>query len=91
MTKRPANARERHHLLRVKSLPCAVCRAPAPSMAHHIRAGQGMGQRASHWLVVPLCAECHQGKSGIHGDRSAWTLRKLTELDALADTIRRLC
>lgn len=30
------------------------------------------------------------GKTGIHGDRSAWRLRKLTELDALADTIRRL-
>lgn len=29
-------------------------------------------------------------KRGIHGDRSAWRLRKIDEPDALAETIRRL-
>lgn len=49
-----------------------------------------MSQRASHWLTIPLCYACHQGPQGIHGDRSVWRLRKLDELDALADTIRKL-
>jgi hypothetical protein len=49
-----------------------------------------MGQRASHWLTVPLCVPDHTGPQGIHGDRSAMRLRKLTELDLLAGTIERL-
>lgn len=78
------------HKARVASLPCAVCGAPGPSNVHHIREGQGMSQRADHFLTIPLCYEHHQGKTGIHGDRSAWRLRKMSELDALADTIRML-
>lgn len=79
------------HMARVATLPCGVCGATGPSMVHHIREGQGMAQRADNWLTVPLCYECHQGQHGIHGDRSAWRLRKLSELDVLADTIKRLC
>lgn len=75
---------------RVKELPCFICGAPGPSAAHHIRTGQGGSQRASDYLTIPLCWEHHQGKTGIHGDRSAWRLRKLEELDGVADTIRRL-
>lgn len=88
--KRPATAAEKRHLGRVAELPCAVCGAAPPSMVHHLREGQGMAQRAAHWLTVPLCHPCHQGPSGIHGDKAAWRLRKITELDALAHTIRRL-
>jgi hypothetical protein len=75
---------------RVKALPCFVCGAPGPSYAHHIRAGQGKSERASDYLTIPLCLEHHQGRTGIHGDRSAWLLRKIDELDGVADTIRRL-
>ena len=81
---------ESKQLARIKSLPCGVCGQPGPSDAHHIREGQGMGQRADDYLAIPLCKECHQGKSGIHGDRSAWRLRKLDELQVLASTYRRL-
>lgn len=80
---------EKRHLDRVASLGCAVC-GTRPVTVHHIRDGQGMSQRASHWLAIPLCPDCHQGPGGIHGDRSLWRIRKMTELDALADTIRRL-
>lgn len=79
------------YMARVKELPCAVCGAPGPSDAHHIRMGFGKGEKASDFLTVPLCKEHHQGKTGIHGDRSAWRLRKMDEHDALAYTIRRLC
>lgn len=81
---------EKRHLARVAQLPCGVCDAPGPSFVHHIREGQGMAQRASHYLTIPLCHDCHQGKHGIHGDRSAWRLRKLTELDVLANTVGEL-
>ncbi len=83
-------AASRRHLARVKELPCGVCKAPGPSDAHHIRLGQGMAQRASDFLAIPLCRPCHQGDRGIHGDRSEWRMRKLDELDVLADTIEQL-
>lgn len=78
------------HKARVADLPCSVCDAPSPSMVHHPRFAVGGGQRASDWLAIALCYECHQGQHGIHGDRSAWRLRKMEEPDALAVTIRRL-
>lgn len=85
-----STAAGKRHMTRIKRMGCVVCGAPPPSYAHHIRTGQGMSQRASDFLTLPLCYECHQGKSGIHGDRSAWRLRKLSELDALAYIIETL-
>lgn len=73
----------------VASHACGVCGEPGPSMVHHLRAGQGMGQR-NHWLCVPLCAECHQGQHGIHGDRNRWVLRKKDELGVLSDLIEKM-
>ena len=78
------------HIALVKALPCACCEAPGPSDAHHIREGQGGAQRAPDFLAIPLCKECHQGSRGLHGDRTRLALRKLDELDMLADTVRRL-
>lgn len=57
---------------------------------HHIREGQGMAQRASDFLAIPLCPECHQGQMGVHGDRTMLRIHKLTELDLLARTIELL-
>ena len=54
---------------------------------HHIREGQGMSQRANDFLVIPLCKECHQGKLGIHGDKTLLRIVKMNELDLLAMTI----
>ena len=74
----------------IRRLPCACCGAAPPSYAHHIRHGQGIGRKASDFLAVPLCHECHQGPHGVHGDRARLRARKLDELDLLADTISRL-
>jgi hypothetical protein len=75
---------EREHLARVKALPCSVCDAPGPCDAHHIKQGQ-------HFTAVALCKDCHQGSfAGWHGQKRAWTVRKLDELDALAVTLERL-
>lgn len=77
----------RNHIARIKAMPCGLCGASGPSDAHHIREGQGMGQRASDYLAVPLCKDCHQGPQGLHGDRSLWRVYRKGELDVLAETI----
>jgi len=77
-------AAESAHIAAVKSLPCSVCDAHGPSDAHHIK-------QQSHFTVVALCKDCHQGSfAGWHGQKRAWTLRKMDELDALNVTLSRL-
>lgn len=72
------------HIERVKWLPCSVCDAPAPSDCHEIKQGQW-------YSAVALCKDCHQGPLlGLHGQRRAWAIRKMDEVDALAVTVRRL-
>ncbi len=71
----------------VAALGCLICQAPA--CLHHVREGQGMSQRASDWLVVPLCREHHQGKSGIHGGKF-YQHFKMDEMDLLAMVIERV-
>lgn len=76
-------AAERRHLANVKSLPCSVCNAPPPSDAHHIK--QGL-----QYTCVALCYDCHRGSLGWHGTKALWRIKKMDELDALNETIRRL-
>ena len=82
-------AAERKWMGRVAQLSCLVCGCEGVHV-HHIREGQGMGQRAQNWLTVPLCPECHTGPYGIHGDKSRMRAQKLDEMDLLAMTIERL-
>jgi hypothetical protein len=75
---------ERKHLANVKELPCSVCDAPGPSDAHHV-------SQHRQYTCVALCKDCHQGSIlGWHGQRRAWAVRKMDELDALNVTLRRL-
>ena len=83
------NAAERKHMGRVAQMSCLVC-GTEPVHVHHIREGQGMGQRAQNWLTVPLCPDCHTGPHGIHGDKSRMRAQKLDEMDLLSMTIERL-
>lgn len=77
-------ARERAHMGRVKELACSVCDAHGPSQAHHIKQGQ-------HFSTVALCESCHSSSLlGWHGQKRAWTLRKMDEIDALVVTLERL-
>lgn len=80
---------EKRWMDKVAQLPCALCGAHGVQV-HHIREGQGMAQRASNFLVVPLCPDCHTGPLGVHGDKTLLRIKKMTELDLLADTIERL-
>lgn len=77
------SASERLHAAQVAELDCIVCGAPAPSEVHEPE--QGM------WFCsVPLCAACHRGPGGWHGTRLRWKLRKVSELGAINETLRRL-
>jgi len=87
---------ESAHLSRVAALGCIVCRnlgyGESPAACHHIRAGQGMSQRASHFEVIPLCGAHHQtGGHGvaIHAGQKTWEANYGTELELLAQ-VRRL-
>ncbi len=81
-------------MARVASLGCVVCRnlgfGPTPASVHHIRTGQGMSQRASNYLVIPLCPQHHtDGGKGvaIHAGQQSFEAIYGSELDLLAQTI----
>lgn len=75
---------ERRHIARIKEMDCAVCDTAGPSECHEM-------QQGDWWLSIPLCPDCHRGSfAGWHGQKRAWTARKMGEIDALGVTIRRL-
>ncbi len=78
------NAQDRRWLGLVKEQPCSVCDQDGPSDAHHIK--QGL-----HYTCVALCKSCHQGsKMGWHGEKAAWKIAKMEELDALNTTLANI-
>lgn len=87
---------EKEYMGRVASLGCFLCHhlgyGSTPAQVHHLREGQGMAQRGSNYVTVPLCDRHHANSSpdGIHGQRRAWKLAQVDEIDALAWTIERL-
>lgn len=83
---------ESNYLGKIKQMPCVCCdllgqKQQGVTLAHHIRTGQGMAQRAGDYLTIPLCYDCHQGKNGVHGDKTYLDILKMTELDLLNITI----
>ena len=80
------NKAEKTYLNRVAELPCAAC-GDTPIQIHHIREGQGMGQRAGNGMVIPLCPECHLGDFSIHSSREQFTGIYGSELQLLNETI----
>ncbi len=91
-----STAAEKRHMGKVAEVGCILCHhlglGATPAHVHHIREGQGMGQRASNFLTIPLCPEHHQGASGIHGlgAKAFERTYRLNELDLLALTIEKL-
>lgn len=76
-------AAEKQHVARVAALPCVVCDSHEGSEVHEPE--QGM------WFIsMPLCPACHRGPEGWHGNRLRWKLRKMDELKAINETLRRL-
>ncbi len=87
---------EKRYLDRVASLGCYLCQhlgyGATPAQVHHLREGVGMAQRNSNYLTVPLCEKHHANSSqdGIHGQRRAWKLAQVSEMDAIAWVIQKL-
>ena len=86
---------ESDYMGRVKALPCSLCNLlgqpqSGVTEAHHIRTGHGMSDRASDFLTVALCVECHRGNHGFHGTKALMKIAKVSELDLLAETIRMM-
>ena len=81
------------YMNKTAELGCILCRhldlGETPAVLHHPRSAAGGAQRASDWLVIPLCPEHHAGKSGYHGlgDSGFYTRYRLTEWDLLAMVI----
>jgi hypothetical protein len=90
MAKRKPNKHEREHMNRVADLGCIACLnigyPDSPAELHHPRTGQGMGQRASHYDVIPLCPSHHRtGGPGIalHAGQAEFTKKYGTEKQLL--------
>ncbi len=74
---------------RVAELGCLICRMPAE--LHHTRFSAGLGQRASDYLVIPLCPEHHRtGGAGvaIHAGQQTFEGLYGTEVELLSRTIK---
>lgn len=84
------------YLGKVARLGCAACNLlgfevdDVQPEIHHPREDQGMAQRASNYLAIPLCPTHHRGPQGIHGDKQILRQLKCSELDLLAWVISRL-
>lgn len=88
------SVKSKRHMSRVADLGCMLCllleQGKTPAEVHHLREGQGGGQRASDFLTIPLCPDCHRGPHGLHGDRALLRIAKVNELDLLALTLEAL-
>ena len=83
-----STAAEKRHMGRVAELGCIICNEPA--QVHHIRDGQGMSQRASNWLVIPLCHGHHIGALSVHKTAKQFANIYGSELELLAATLEKL-
>lgn len=82
--------KEQRHMQRVKELPCCLCGASAPSDAHHILDGRVKGRKAHDFCTIPVCRDCHTGRSGLHGDKAMLKIMKENELNLLGETLKKL-
>lgn len=95
MVKKATRA-ESAYMGRIKQMGCICCcmlgrMQTSVTDVHHIRTGQGGAQRAGNFLVLPLCHDdCHQGKNGVHGDKTYLRILKMDELALLNATLERL-
>ena len=80
-------------MAKVARVGCVLCAKTGvgyvATAVHHLRDGQGAGQRAQDFLTIALCYEHHQGSGGYHrlGPQGFYQRYKLDELDCLSLTI----
>lgn len=82
---------EKAYMNKVAALGCIICGAPAE--LHHPRFCCGMSQRASNYLVIPLCPAHHRhGGYGqaIHNGQIDFEKTHGREEELLSETIKRV-
>lgn len=90
------NKDEQQWLADVARLGCICCRnmGCGASLAeiHHVRTGQGMGQRASHKKVLGLYPPHHRASypTGFHAAPKSWQQIHGTETELLKQTEREV-
>jgi len=72
------------YMQKVRELGCLICGSPAS--AHHIRTERVK----SDWLTIPLCPDHHTGDFSIHMSKREFENIYGSELDLLAETIKKL-
>lgn len=82
------------HLDRMAQAGCIACYLlygeASPAQIHHPRQFAGAGQRSPDWLAYGLCADHHQGRHGVHGDKTVLRQLKTDEAGLLAEALRRV-
>ena len=92
--KKVATKLEKEHLSKVQSLGCLICGSPA--ICHHIRnrgdgkGNIGIGKRANHYEVIPLCPDHHVGSFSIHNSKQEFEAMYGTEHEMLQKTLREI-
>lgn len=88
---------DRIWLSRVAALGCIVCKnlglGEMPAEIHHVRTGQGIGQRADHRKTIPLCQQHHRvGGHGvaIHAGKKTWEQKYGSETALLIQVVSEL-
>ena len=92
--KKVATKLEKEHLSKVASLGCLICGSPA--ICHHIRnrgdgkGNIGIGKRANHYEVIPLCPDHHVGSFSIHNTKRQFEDAYGTEEQLLHRTLKEI-
>lgn len=88
---------DRIWLSRVAALGCIVCKnlgfGETPAEIHHVRTGQGAGQRADHRKTIPPCHQHHRvGGHGvaIHAGKKTWEQKYGSETELLIQVVSEL-
>jgi hypothetical protein len=74
-------------------MDCVCCRLLGQKQesrtdCHHIREDR---EERNDWLTIPLCHDsCHQGRFGVHGDKTYLRILKVSEWGLLAVVIKDL-
>lgn len=92
MAKKSKTKSEQQYMSKVAALGCAICRrlgyGETPAELHHPRDGMGVGMKAEHENVIPLCYPHHRTDIGFHGmgKRAFEAEYKVTERELIQET-----
>ena len=91
---RSKTKKEKEHMDRVANLGCLICRKEgnpfSPAELHHIRDVSmiGLGQRAKHTQVIPLCVAHHRiGEESFHHNSRAFSKKWGSQKELLKETL----